>query len=172
MTPPPRQPPDNPLRASDEAARALARDLLAAMTHATLAVQDPATGHPHLSRILCQRGGDGLPLALLSGLAVHTRALARDPRAGLLIEAPPRKGDPMTWPRLSLQVLARRIEADDPALRAAWLARHPRSQLFLSLPDFAFWQLVPQSGLLNAGFGAAFRLGPPDLADKETPPQP
>lgn len=161
-----------PIRDTDDGARARARDLLAGMRHATLAVTDPETGHPHLSRILCQTDGDGLPLALLSGIALHSRALAADARAGLLVEASLPKGDPMTWPRLSLQVSASILPACAER-RARWLERHPRSQLFLDLPDFSFWQLRPRSGFLNAGFGAAFRLSPDDIApaERETPPQ-
>lgn len=153
-----------PFRPTDEAARRSARGMLAAMRHATLAVNDPATGHPHLSRIACQPDADGLPLALLSGLAFHSRALAADPRAALLIETRLDRGDPMTWPRLSLQVVARMV-AHSEALRQRWLAAHPKAAVFIDLPDFRFWRLEPQSGLLNAGFGSAFRLTPADLRD-------
>ena len=155
-----------PIRDTDDQARALARQMLGNMRHAILAVLDPANGHPHLSRIACQRDADGAPLALLSGIAVHSRALVADPRAGLLLEADRDKGDPMTHPRLSLQVIARPAESD-PQRRARWLAAHPRAAVFIDLPDFRFWRLVPVGGLLNAGFGAAFRLTPADLATPE-----
>ncbi|MDP5307214.1 pyridoxamine 5'-phosphate oxidase family protein [Paracoccus spongiarum] len=151
-----------PLRPADAHARETARRMLAAMRHATLAVIDPGSGHPHLSRILCQAGADGGPVALLSALAAHSRSLAADPRAGLMIDAPQDKGDPMTWPRLALQVTARPLP-DGAPLRAGWQDRHPPSRLFLGLPDFTFWQLVPRSGFLNAGFGAAFHLAAADL---------
>lgn len=152
----------DPVRATTEDARGSARQMLAAMRHATLAVNDPATGHPHLSRIACQIDGTGVPVALLSGLAVHSRALAADPRGALLVETQGGKGDPMTWPRLSLQVTASVI-ADPGGLRDRWLAAHPKAAVFIDLPDFRFWRLVPLAGFLNAGFGAAFRLTPADL---------
>ena len=83
-------------------------------------------------------------------------------RAALLVEAQGDRGDPMTWPRLSLQVAAHVI--DDPAgLRNRWLDAHPKAAVFIDLPDFRFYRLVPLSGFLNAGFGAAFRLTPADL---------
>lgn len=132
------------------------------MRHATLAVNDPDSGHPHLSRIACQTDGHGPPLALLSGLAIHSRLLGRDPRAALLVETRGDRGDPMTWPRLSLQVVARTVPRTD-ALRRRWLDAHPRAAVFIDLPDFRFWRLEPRSGFLNAGFGAAFRLTPTDL---------
>lgn len=152
----------DPVRSTTDEARDKARQILAAMRHAVLAVNDPATGHPHLSRIACQVDAAGVPVALLSGLAIHSRALAGDPRAALLAETPGDRGDPMTWPRLSLQVTASVI-ADPGSLRDRWLAAHPKAAAFIDLPDFRFWRLLPQGGFLNAGFGAAFRLSPADL---------
>lgn len=152
----------DPVRTITDAARDSARGMLAAMRHAVLAVNDRPTGHPHLSKIACQIDASGVPVALLSGLAVHSHALAADDRAALLVEAQGDRGDPMTWPRLSLQVAAHVI--DDPAgLRDRWLDAHPKAAVFIDLPDFRFWRLVPLSGFLNAGFGAAFRLTPADL---------
>lgn len=165
--------PDAAFRACDGEARNTVRALLSPMRHATLAVLDPATGYPHLSRILCQLDADGALVALLSGIAAHSRALAIDPRAGLLIDAPPSRGDPMTQARLSLQVMAAPLPST-PSLRAHWIDRHPRSKLFLGLADFAFWRLTVLRGMLNAGFGAAFLLGPDDLLAPATimpPPQ-
>ncbi|WP_207102232.1 pyridoxamine 5-phosphate oxidase [Paracoccus shandongensis] len=151
-----------PIRSTTDDARSSARQMLAMMRHAVLAVNDSATGHPHLSKIACQIDGDGVPVALLSGLAVHSRALAADPRAALLVEMQGDRGDPMTWPRLSLQVVAQVI-ADPGGLRDRWLGAHPKAAVFIDLPDFRFWRLTPQAGFLNAGFGAAFRLTPADL---------
>ncbi|WP_295044066.1 pyridoxamine 5-phosphate oxidase [uncultured Paracoccus sp.] len=152
----------DPVRTTTDHARDTARQMLSAMRHAVLAVNDAVTGHPHLSRIACQIDPSGTPVALLSGLAVHSRALAIDPRAALLVDMQGDKGDPMTWPRLSLQVTA--VIIDDPTgLRDRWLVAHPKAAVFIDLPDFRFWRLVPQSGFLNAGFGAAFRLTPADL---------
>ncbi|MTD99749.1 pyridoxamine 5-phosphate oxidase [Paracoccus sp. YIM 132242] len=151
----------DPIRATTDDARLSARQMLGAMRHAVLAVNDSASGHPHLSKIACQIDADGAPVALLSGLAVHSRALAADPRAALLVETQGERGDPMTWPRLSLQVTAAVIEGAD--LRDRWLQAHPKAAVFIDLPDFRFWRLRPQAGFLNAGFGAAFRLTPADL---------
>lgn len=152
----------NPIREMDENARLLVRDMLTAMRHAILAVTDAGTGFPHLSRIACQLGPEGLPIALLAGIALHSRALAEDGRAGLLVDPAHSKGDPMTWPRLSLQVEAEPIAATA-TLRDRWLDMHPRAAIFIDLPDFRFWQMRPKLGLLNAGFGAAYRLTPEDL---------
>jgi hypothetical protein len=152
----------DPVRATTDDALHKARRMLAAMRHAVLAVNDPMSGHPHLSKIACQIDAGGVPVALLSGLAVHNRALAADPRAALLVETQGDRGDPLTWPRLSLQVKASVI-ADPGDLRDRWLKGHPKAAVFIDLPDFRFWRLMPVSAFLNAGFGAAFRLTPADL---------
>lgn len=152
----------DPVRTAGDDARQAARRILGAMRHAVLAVNDPDTGHPHLSRIACQIDATGAPVALLSGLAVHSRALAADPRAAIFVDAPGNRGDPMTWPRLSVQVAARPV-ADPAGLRNRWLAAHPKAAAFIDLPDFGFWRLAPRSAFLNAGFSAAFRLTPTDL---------
>jgi putative heme iron utilization protein len=58
------------------------------------------------------------------------------------------------------------VAADDPArpgMRARWLERTPKAQLYIDLPDFAFVRLTPVSALLNGGFARAFRLAPEDL---------
>lgn len=156
----------DPVARPDADSRALLAALLHGMRHAVLGTLDPETGTPHLSRIAVQADADGVPLALLSGLAAHSRALAADPRAGLLIApAEASRGDPMTQPRLSLSVRAE-AAAPDPARRAAWLSANPKATVFIDLPDFRFVRLVPVSGLLNAGFGRATRFDAADL-----PPQ-
>lgn len=155
-----------PYRALDDNARDTLMRLMAGMTHASLAVLD-ADGHPMISRIGAQPGADGAPVALLSGLAAHTAALRRDPRGALMIGEAPARGEALTHPRLSLQIRAAPLEATAD-LRAAWLARNPKAAIYIDLPDFTFWRLVPVAGLLNAGFGAAFPLTP---ADMPKPPQ-
>lgn len=152
----------NPIRSTDDEARELARALLSAMRHATLGVTDEATGHPHLTRIACQIAPDGVPVALLAGIAAHSRALRNDPRAGLLVETTLPKGDPMTWPRLSLQVAAEE-HGIDAQTRALWLAADPKAKVYIDLPDFRLWRLRPLSAMLNGGFARAYRLTPEDL---------
>lgn len=153
-----------PHRPADAAARALARTILQDARHATLAVLD-AQGWPMTSRIGFQCDDSGLPLALLSDLALHTRCLRRDPRAALLIDGPGGdRGSPLNRARLSLQLHA---ALADPALRAEqaarWRTRDPKAAVYLGLADFRFWRLDMRGGLLNAGFGRAFLMTPADL---------
>ncbi|WP_246026574.1 HugZ family protein [Paracoccus luteus] len=176
MDPLPTGPPQDPAaapqphRSADPASRALAWSLLQGARHATLAVLDEA-GWPMTSRIGLQLGADGVPLALLSDLALHSRALCRDPRAALLIDGPANaRGSPLSGPRLSLQV---RAAPADPSLRPAqaadWRRRDPKAAIYLGLSDFRFWRLEPVGGLLNAGFGRAHLMTPADLAAPDTP---
>lgn len=159
------QPPD-PIRATDDEARALARQIIAQARYGALGVIDPDTGSPHVSRIALGPGPEGGLWTLVSGLSAHSRALRLNPSAGLLLGEPAAKGDPLAHPRLSLQVRAHPLPAhapELPALRARWLEDHPKSKLYLDLPDFFFLRFEILSGALNGGFARAYRLAPADM---------
>jgi heme iron utilization protein len=109
-------------------------------------------------------GHDGTaPLLLLSGLSHHSKALALDPAASLLVGEPGERGDPLTHPRLTL--LGRVERADKAALRDLWLRDHPKSKLYYDLGDFALWRLAVRAAHLNGGFGRAYVLAPGDLVE-------
>jgi putative heme iron utilization protein len=150
----PRRP--DPVQPADDAARQLARALMAA-NHAALATLDP-TGAPAISRVafgLCPHG-----------LAAHFAQLQDDPRCSLMVGEVGARGDPLTHPRLMIRAHAAFVAADAPdrpALRAHWLKGHPKAALYIDFADFAFVRLTPESALLNGGFGRAFRLSPEDL---------
>ena len=153
----------DPIRTTDDEARDIARRLIRDMRHAVLGTLVPDSGCPLLTRIAIQTDHDGTPLALLSGLAAHSRALAADRRAGLMVaDGTAVKGDVMTHARLSIQAVAVPA-APDPDRRAAWLERDPKARVYIDLPDFTFWRIEPQGALLNAGFARAYRLLPADL---------
>ena len=150
-----------PIRPTDDEARARARQLLVEARHGALAVLDPDTGFPHVTRVAV--GHDGAAaLVLVSTLSHHTQALLSDPRCSLLVGEPGPKGDPLTHARLTLQ--ARATRADKAALRLSWLAAHPKTTLYYDFTDFLLLRLDPQGAHLNGGFGRAFRLTPEDLA--------
>lgn len=122
------------------------------------------------ARIGLQTDSDGTPLALLSGLSMHTRRLRADPRAALLIGGARAKGSPLAQPRLSLQVSAALVCDEAADLRERWQSRDPRAAVYVGLADFRFWRLPVRSGLFNGGFGRAVRLTAADLApDAKTP---
>jgi len=157
----------DPINPTDDAARALARELLQGARFAALGVLDPETGGPAVSRVALALDPAGCPVTLISDLAAHARALAADPRAGLLVGEPGAKGDPLTLPRMSVAVRAETVDRGGPdhaALRTLWLDRHPKAKLYIDFGDFRFVRLRPTGAALNGGFGRAYRLVPEDLA--------
>ncbi len=150
----------DPIRPTDDEARALARRLLAEARHGALGVVEPEGRAPLVTRVAVGRDG-ACALVLASTLALHTRALLADPLCSLLVGEPGPRGDPLTHPRLTLQARAER--ADKAALRGGWLALHPKTTLYYDFADFLLFRLVPFAAHLNGGFGRAFRLAPQDL---------
>ena len=155
--------PKDPLQPADAEARHLARNLMATARFAALGVIDPETGFPAVSRIALGTRPEGGLCTLVSGLSAHSRALRADPRVSLLVGEPAAKGDPLAHPRLTLLATASPLPRTE-ALQARWQTDHPKAQLYIDLPDFFFVGFSLRSGLLNGGFGRAFRFGPDDLS--------
>jgi putative heme iron utilization protein len=159
-------PETNPIRPTDDEARALARRLLDHAAFGALGVIDPATGAPMVTRVAVGTDAAGRPVTLVSDLSAHTRALKAEPACSLLVGEPGPRGDPLTHPRLTLQARARFVrkgEGGHDALRSRWLAGHPKSTLYVDFADFSFVLLDVEAAHLNGGFGRAFVLGPGDL---------
>lgn len=154
----------DPFRPVDQEARNLARRLIDEAGFAALAFTDPNNGHPSISRIACATDVDGTPVSLMSDLSAHSVALAQQPDCALLVGEPAERGDPLTHPRLTLHCTARFIpQAEDAELRAHYLHQRPKAKLYAGFTDFRFVAFRVQSGLLNGGFGKAFKLTPKDL---------
>lgn len=149
----------DPIRPTDDEARALARRLMAEARHGALGVL--LDGAPFVSRIALAPTPVGL-MTLVSDLAPHTAALRAAPRASLLV-GEPGKGDPLAHPRITVQVEAGFIEKSEEAARA-YLAAQPKAQLYIGFADFHIVRLTPTSAALNGGFGKAYALTPEDLA--------
>ncbi len=156
----------DPIRPTDDEARALARGLIADATYGAIGVLDPESGTPMVSRIAVVPGPDGLPLALVSDLSHHTRALKANPACSMLVGEPGAKGDPLTWPRLTLLGTARFTRHGDATHRDLadhFVAKQPKAKLYIGFGDFALLQLTLTGAHLNGGFGKAFVLTPEDL---------
>ena len=156
----------SPIRPTDDEARAMARGLIDGARFGALGVVDPDTTMPMVTRVAIGTDPDGAVITLISALSHHTRALRADPRASILVGEPGAKGDPLTYPRLTISGRMDFIEHDEPAyapLANHYLATHPKSKLYIGFADFAFARLVPDRAYLNGGFGKAFVLGPKDL---------
>lgn len=105
-------------------------------------------------------------MTLISDLAYHARAIRADPRVSVLLGEPGPKGDPLTHPRLTIAATARILApgpAERAALRAAWLAHHPKARIYIDFADFRFVALDPRSALLNGGFARAYSLTCEDI---------
>ena len=131
---------------------AAARRVLRLAGTGSLATLD-GEGVPFASLVTVATTASGEPILLLSTLAVHTRNLARDRRASLLLVAPGGEGgDPLAGARLTLSGHVTDREPD-PALRRRFLAKHPEAASYADFGDFGFRRFAVQSAHLVAGFG-------------------
>ncbi len=150
----------------DDAARDMARGLLATARHAALAVADAESGHPAISRIAFGLDDAGVPLTFVSSLAAHWPALRARPDCAVMVGEPGPRGDPLASPRLMVQARAEFVAPDDPGratLRTLWLRDHPKAAVYIDFADFSFVRLHPKGALLNGGFARAYRLAASDL---------
>jgi putative heme iron utilization protein len=105
----------------------------------------------------------GEPILLLSALAAHTRNLARDRRASLLLVGPGGEdGDPLAGARLTLVGSVSDAE-DDPLLGGRFVARHEEAAAYAAFQDFSFRRFVPTGAHLVAGFGRIVDLLPKEF---------
>lgn len=109
-------------------------------------------GFPFASLALYALDGLGRPLFLLSGLAVHARNLAADPRASLMVA----EGDAQASARVTVVGRVSRLSGEEAdAVRAVYLARHPGAKAWAAFGDFSLWRLEPEGAYVVAGFGSA-----------------
>ena len=151
---------NDPRNPAEFDAPGLARHLLRTVRAGALATIEAGTGAPFASLVSVATDMDGAPLFLLSELAAHTRHLARDPRASLLLCAGG-KGDPLAHPRLTLT--GRVIADDTPRLRRRFLNRHPKAALYAEFADFSIRRFIVDAGHLNGGFARAAGLAAPEI---------
>ena len=104
---------------------------------------------------------DGAPLFLMSTLSRHTRNLARDPRASLLLTGRHERGDPLNHPRVSLGGAVERRK--DARAKVRYLQRNPKAGLYAGFADFAVFKLRIEDVHFNGGFGRAAPLAPAEV---------
>lgn len=139
-----------------------ARTLIRGAAAATLATS--AAGQPFASLVTPAPAPDLSPLLWLSTLSEHTRQLAAEPRCALLFAGAAEGPNPQTAPRVTVTGLAERVpEAEVPALKARWLARHPYAALYADFADFGLWRLRVGGALLVGGFARAERIKAAEL---------
>jgi putative heme iron utilization protein len=122
-------------------------------TLATLSRRHP--GHPFASIMPYAVDEAGRPLCLISTMAMHTQNVQADARASLLVAQPDWAGDPLAAGRVTLMGQAHPLpEAERPAARTAYLARHANARYWVDFDDFAFWRLEVTDVYFVGGFAA------------------
>ena len=140
----------------------VARTLLRTTRVTTLATLDPG-GYPYSTVTNLIVRADGVPVVFMSGLAVHARNVAADPRVSVTVAD--MQTDVMVTPRLTLSGCAEQVPDDDTIpLRARYVERFPKSKLYLGLPDALFYRIHIEGVQLNGGPGRnANAVTPEDL---------
>jgi hypothetical protein len=139
------------------------RTLVRTAFKAALATHDRQSGHPYASLVLVAADAAGVPILLLSGLAVHTRNLDADPRSSLLLDGTSGLGDPLAGGRATLIGSIRACE--DPALRRRFLSRHPCAEGYAGFGDFRFYAMVVERAHYIGGFGRIVTLSAGDVLE-------
>lgn len=107
-------------------------------------------GYPFGSVVPFALDARARPVLLVSALAEHTRNLAVDPRASLVVHA--YEKDVQAGPRLTLVGDSAPLPQGDPACER-YLRRFPDASRLLALGDFSFRTIVPRTLLFVQGFG-------------------
>lgn len=138
---------------------------------ATLSVEQP--GHPFGSLVAYATDEHGSPLLCLSDLAEHSRNVAADPRASLLVTAAGAEGpdtDPLALARVTL---VGEVAAVEEAGRAAALERyreaHPKA-FYATFDDFRLYRLRVSSVRYVGGFGRMSWVDAEEYAAAEPDP--
>jgi putative heme iron utilization protein len=101
------------------------------------------------------------PIVLVSRLAEHTKNMAADPRASLLVHDAAE--DVQTAARLTLVGDAEQV-AEPESIASRYLRYFPDARGLLGLGDFSFWRLRPVFVRHIAGFGAIRSITPQGFA--------
>ena len=122
-----------------------------------------APGYPFASVAPYAIDAQGRPVLLMSRLAVHTKNLAADSRASLLVFDERTEHDPLNSARLNLLGDVALIPDSELAdARARYLARHPEAEQWAEFGDFAFYRIDVSDIYYVGGFGT---MGWVSLAD-------
>ncbi len=152
--------PADPNKARAEAVADAKRLMRLARTGA-LATLEGEDGRPLTTLVGVASDFDGAPLFLMSTLSRHTRNLAHDPRASLLLTGARDRGDPLNHPRVTL---GGRVEPDPAGhAKSRYLQRNRKAALYAGFADFGMFRLEIESVHFNGGFGRAAPLAPADV---------
>jgi heme iron utilization protein len=133
-----------------------ARELVESRRFGCLSTQSARhPGFPFVSIAEYAASASGEPVFLFSGLAIHTRNLAADARASLIVFAPEAEQDTLGSARVTLMGEVGTVpEAEVDEVRAYYLARHPQAEQWVGFGDFAFYRMAVGDIYYVGGFGA------------------
>lgn len=143
------------------------RRLLRTARVATLSTLDPGSGYPYGAVTNLATDHDASPVFIMAGLALHARNLHNDPRASLTL-AEPGLADALAGVRMTVVGHVEKID-DAPrvaALQRRYLARHPKTRLYMSLPDIGFYRMSMLD--LRVSGGPRRNAGEPQVAHYTT----
>jgi len=138
-----------------------ARALLRAGSYGALATLDRNGGAPVATLVAFANDRDASPLLLLSDLAEHTKNLADDPRASLLVDGTQGLAERLIGPRLT--VIGRIERCGSAAAAERYFRRQPGSAMLRGFADFHLYRLVVERAHQVAGFGRIDAIAGADL---------
>ncbi|MEX2394762.1 MAG: DUF2470 domain-containing protein [Actinomycetota bacterium] len=147
------------------------RTILHGATQGSLATlaKRPA-GYPFGSIVMYALDDVGRPIFALSDLAEHSKNLALDHRASLLVTEPPEGADALASGRVTLIGATSRIGPDEhDAARGRYLAAHPHAY-YVDFDDFDVYRLEIEAIRFVGGFGLMSWVNPGRYADAEPDP--
>ncbi|HZP69793.1 MAG TPA: DUF2470 domain-containing protein [Pseudolabrys sp.] len=137
-----------------------AKKLLREARSGALATLMPGSGDPYCSLVNVATTAAGLPLLLLSRLALHTRNILADARVSLMLDER-KEGDPLEGARV--MIMGRCVEESDRAASDSYLRRHPDAGAYARFADFSFYRIEIARAHLVAGFGRIVDLNAQDI---------
>ncbi len=113
-------------------------------------------GRPYVSLVNLTTSGSGMPLFLLSRLALHTRNLEADRRASLLLvqerdQTIENHDDRLAGTRVTLIGTVAPCTGSD--LRTRFIGAHPEAETYVDFADFSFHVMEIERAHLIGGFG-------------------
>jgi putative heme iron utilization protein len=97
----------------------------------------------------------GQPFFLISTMAMHTKNIAGDPRASLLITQPGITGDPLGAARVTIMGTVQRLKKEESSQhRDLYLEKFENAAYWVDFSDFGFYAMTVSDVYYVGGFGA------------------
>ena len=159
----PTEPDVRPQQSSGNDAAHGARRLLLSRTNGILStLSRKLAGYPFGSVAPFCLDGDGRPVVLISTIAEHTRNLAADSRASLIVTERD-EGDVQAVGRVTLVGDFTRIENAEPRTETRYYRYFPASRGYHKTHDFDFYRMDVKKIRYIGGFGAIHWFEPDDI---------